>query len=189
MSLCGLWVGRQRKAGRCDSAGSLRATGSWRSLIHMKMLRGKTSCGFDLEAQSTHGGKPPKCGHWCAAQVCGGAESSVGAMKAGHVKACRNQTVTILTPGTLLCCHISSFLPSLLSLRTAPVAYGGSQARGPIRAVAAGLHHSHSNSRSEPRLWPTYTTAHGNAGSLTHWVRPGIRPSSSWMLVRFGPNV
>ena len=31
----------------------------------------------------------------------------------------------------------------------------------------------------------TYTTAHGNTGSLTHWVRPGIKPLSSWMLVRF----
>ena len=30
-----------------------------------------------------------------------------------------------------------------------------------------------------------YTTAHGNAGSLTHWMRPGIEPASSWMLVRF----
>ena len=34
----------------------------------------------------------------------------------------------------------------------APVAYGGSRARGPIRAVAAGLRHSHSNSGSEPLL-------------------------------------
>ena len=31
----------------------------------------------------------------------------------------------------------------------------------------------------------TYTTAHGNARSLTHWVRPGIEPVSSWMLVGF----
>ena len=31
----------------------------------------------------------------------------------------------------------------------------------------------------------TYTTAHGNAGSLTHWGRPGIEPVSSWILVRF----
>ena len=31
----------------------------------------------------------------------------------------------------------------------------------------------------------TYTTAHGNAGSLTHWVRSGIEPTSSWLLVRF----
>ncbi len=34
----------------------------------------------------------------------------------------------------------------------APTAYGGSQARGLIGAVAAGLHHSHSNAGSEPRL-------------------------------------
>ena len=33
--------------------------------------------------------------------------------------------------------------------------YGGSQARGPIGAVAAGLRHSHSNIRSELHLWPT----------------------------------
>ena len=37
----------------------------------------------------------------------------------------------------------------------APMAYGGSQARGQIKAVAAGLHHSHSNVGSEPHLWPT----------------------------------
>ena len=36
----------------------------------------------------------------------------------------------------------------------APTAYGGSQARGPIGAVATGLHQSHSNSGSEPRLRP-----------------------------------
>ena len=34
-------------------------------------------------------------------------------------------------------------------------AYGGSQATGPIGATAAGLHHSHSKTRSELRLWPT----------------------------------
>ena len=37
----------------------------------------------------------------------------------------------------------------------APVAYGGSQARGQIGAVAASLHQSHSNTRSEPHLQPT----------------------------------
>ena len=31
----------------------------------------------------------------------------------------------------------------------------------------------------------TYTTAHGNARSLTHWVRPGIKPATSWFLVGF----
>ena len=32
------------------------------------------------------------------------------------------------------------------------MAYGGSDTRGRLRAVAAGLHHSHSDARSEPRL-------------------------------------
>ena len=39
--------------------------------------------------------------------------------------------------------------------RAAPEACGGSQASGRIRAVAAGLHHSHSNAGSKPRLRPT----------------------------------
>ena len=47
-------------------------------------------------------------------------------------------------------------------------AYGSSQARGRIGATGAGLCHSHSNWRS-----------------LTHWVRLGIKPESSWILVRF----
>ena len=39
---------------------------------------------------------------------------------------------------------------------------------GPIRATAAGQHHSHSNTRS-----------------LTHGARPGIEAASSLLLVRF----
>ena len=39
---------------------------------------------------------------------------------------------------------------------------------GQIRAVAPGLRHSHSD-----------------MGSFTHWVRPGIEPASSRILVRF----
>ena len=31
----------------------------------------------------------------------------------------------------------------------------------------------------------TYTTAHGHAGSLTHWTRPGIGPTSSWIPAGF----
>ena len=31
----------------------------------------------------------------------------------------------------------------------------------------------------------TYTIAHGNAVSLTHWVRPGIEPETSWCLAGF----
>ena len=37
----------------------------------------------------------------------------------------------------------------------ATTAYGGSQARGRIGAVATSLHQSHSNAGSEPRLQPT----------------------------------
>ena len=39
--------------------------------------------------------------------------------------------------------------------RAAPAAYGGSQPRGRIGAVATGLRQSHSNVGSEPRLQPT----------------------------------
>ena len=44
----------------------------------------------------------------------------------------------------------------LFYFRAAPAAYGSSQARGQIEAVAAGLHHSHSNSNmgSKPHLRP-----------------------------------
>ena len=38
------------------------------------------------------------------------------------------------------------------------------------------------------RIWAlpvTYTTTLGNAGSLTHWARPGIKPISTWILVGF----
>ena len=57
--------------------------------------------------------------------------------------------------------------------RAAPEACGSSQARGQIGAVAT-------------RIWATsatYTTAHGNTRSLTHWARPGIEPATSWFLV------
>ena len=37
----------------------------------------------------------------------------------------------------------------------APAAYGGSQARGLIGAVAVGLRQSHNNVGSEPHLQPT----------------------------------
>ena len=64
--------------------------------------------------------------------------------------------------------------------RAAPTAYRGSKARGLIGAVAAGLHHIHSNVGSALSLQPT-TTAHGNVIALTHWARPGtfIRTSTT----------
>ena len=50
---------------------------------------------------------------------------------------------------------ISGFFFSFGLFRAAPAACGGSQARGLIRAVANSLRHSHSHTRSEPRLRPT----------------------------------
>ena len=43
----------------------------------------------------------------------------------------------------------------------------------------------------ECQIWATsmtYTTAHHNARSLTHWAGPGIGPESSWMLLGFITN-
>ena len=68
--------------------------------------------------------------------------------------------------------------------RAAPAAYGGSQARGWIRATAAGLHYSHNTTRSELHLWPTPHLM-ATPDHLTQWVRPGIKPVSLWILVRF----
>ena len=39
--------------------------------------------------------------------------------------------------------------------RATLAAYGGSQARGQIGAIATHLYHSHSNPRSQPHLQPT----------------------------------
>ena len=64
------------------------------------------------------------------------------------------------------------------------MAYGSSQARGRIETTAAGLYHSHSKCQIRAAS-ATYTTAYGNAGSLTHWAGPGFEPASSWILVGF----
>ena len=55
---------------------------------------------------------------------------------------------------SLLVTH-STFFNLFLSFWAALVAYGGSQASSRIETVAAGLHHSHSNTRSKPCLRPT----------------------------------
>ena len=73
----------------------------------------------------------------------------------------------------------------LLLFRAMPVAYGGSQARGWIGAVAASLYIPQPQQCRIQAMFATYTTVHGNTRSLTHWVRPGMEPVSSWMLVRF----
>ena len=47
---------------------------------------------------------------------------------------------------------LSFFFFVFCLFRAAPAAYGGSQARGLIGAIAVGLHQSYSNARSEPSL-------------------------------------
>ena len=51
--------------------------------------------------------------------------------------------------------HFHGFLFCFVFSRATPMAYGGFQARGLIRAVATGLYHSHSNVGPELHLWPT----------------------------------
>ena len=49
----------------------------------------------------------------------------------------------------------SSFIFIFFLFRAAPATYGDSQAKGQIGAIAAGLHHSHSDTGSELHLRPT----------------------------------
>ena len=65
--------------------------------------------------------------------------------------------------------------------RTTPVTYRSSQARGQIGASALSQPQQHQSQVTST----TYTEAFNKAGSLTHWERPGIKPTSSWTLVRF----
>ena len=63
-----------------------------------------------------------------------------------------------------------------------PTAHGSFQAKGRIRATSLGLHHSHMWDPSRIcdlhwNLWQRW--------SMTYWARPGIEPTSSWILVGF----
>lgn len=44
-----------------------------------------------------------------------------------------------------------------------------------------GLHYSYSNTRFKTHQWPMLQLA-ANSGSLTHWLRPAMEPTSSWTL-------
>ena len=54
-----------------------------------------------------------------------------------------------------LCLFVCLFVCLFAFSRAAPVAYGGSRARGLTGAVAASLRQSYSNAGSELRLQPT----------------------------------
>ena len=70
----------------------------------------------------------------------------------------------------------------LFIFRAVPAAHASSQARGQIRAAAAGLHHSHSNTRST-----SVTSTHHNLWQhqILNPLRPEIKPVSSRILVGF----
>ena len=59
-----------------------------------------------------------------------------------------------MTLPSLLLASLSSGFVCVCVFRATGAASGSSQARGQIGATAVGLHHSHSNARSEPCLQP-----------------------------------
>ena len=68
--------------------------------------------------------------------------------------------------------------------RLTPAAPGSSQATGQIRAGAASLHPIQGNVNSELHLRPVLRLT-ATPWSLTHWERPWIKLTSSWIPVRF----
>ena len=79
-----------------------------------------------------------------------------------------------------VCCCCCCFVFVFCIFRAVPHGIWRFPARGWIRAVAAGLCHSHSNVGSELHLPPHHSAWQHQI--LTHWVRPRITP---WLLVRF----
>ena len=73
-------------------------------------------------------------------------------MKAQKNKAMGHTAVWGVSPAKFL--NIFNFFILKNIFRAAPVAYGGSQARGRVGATVAGLGHSHSHARSKPHLQP-----------------------------------
>ena len=71
--------------------------------------------------------------------------------------------------------HICTTFFFFWLFRAAPMAYGSSQARGGIRATAAG-HTATATGCQIRAVSVIYTTAYGNTGSLTHWRGQGSNP-------------
>ena len=81
---------------------------------------------------------------------------------------------------------ITTIIIIILLLRAESLAYGSSQARGWIRATALDLRHYTTATATQDSSCICYLHhSSSNTGSLTHWARPGIEPTSSWILVRF----
>ena len=62
------------------------------------------------------------------------------------------------------------------------LAYGSSQVQGSNPSYSCQTMPQQCKSRATST---TYTIVQGNAGSLTHWARLGMKPPSSWILVGF----
>ena len=96
--------------------------------------------------------------------------------------------VSLILPGK----EKNAFFFFFLLFRATPAAYGGSQARGPIRNTAAGLHHSLQQCQIQaPSV--TYTAVYHNTRSLTHYQGQGWNPQphcsqSDSFLLRHGRN-
>ena len=71
-------------------------------------------------------------------------------------------------PPDLRLFHFILFFCLFAFSRATPTAYGGSQARGLIGALAASLHHSQPQQHEIQATSVIYTTAHNNIGSFTH---------------------
>ena len=65
-----------------------------------------------------------------------------------HTDLCSPRGLLWILSSFFCCCCLFAFCSAV------PAAHGGSQARGPVGAVAAGLRQSHSSTGSEPRLRP-----------------------------------
>ena len=89
-----------------------------------------------------------------------------------------------LCPINLYAIYIYIYIFFFFFLAT-PATYGGSQARGPIRAIATGLNHSQSSAESKMHLWPTpqfmATPDPEQVRFVNHWVTTGTPLSYNCM--------
>ena len=84
--------------------------------------------------------------------------------------------------GLIALCFLGLFYICVLCFfRATPAAYGSSQPRSWIRAAAA----TPQTAMWDPSLAFDLHHSHNNTGSLIQWVRPVIKPASSWIVVGF----
>ena len=86
-------------------------------------------------------------------------------------------------------CWTKFFFFFFLSFRAVPGACGSSQASNSgfeleLQLLAYAIATATATVTQDLSL-VGHTAAHGNAGSVTRWARPGIKPMSSWILGGF----